>query len=66
MSSNAKAEQPLSLYCGAARESSKATLLRHGDLLNRSKFQYFQSNIFSFIGKYSIPNNSLYYFIMTL
>jgi hypothetical protein len=48
MSSNAKAEQPLSLYCGAARESS-ITAASHGDA--RSKFQYFQFNFQSNIFK---------------
>jgi hypothetical protein len=50
-------------HCTAVQPGKAATLLRHGDLLHRSKFQYFQSNIF---GKYSISNNSLYYFTMTL
>jgi hypothetical protein len=33
-------------HCTAAQPEKAATLLRHGDLLHRSKFQYFQSEYF--------------------
>jgi hypothetical protein len=52
-------------HCTAVQPGKAATLLRHGDLLNPFKILIYPK-ISSFIGRYSIPNNSLYYFTMTL
>jgi hypothetical protein len=44
-------------HCTAVQPGKAATLLRHGNLLHRSKFQYFQSEYFPFYWNPITVNN---------